>query len=86
MIDSEKEKYGRIIWKAYKENGPSLYRRQVEKLTGLNELQVKAGIIYLLNKQILDDCGYQVIHDPCSTFELTTIGTYLYEIEEVKSK
>lgn len=84
MLDSEKEKYGWIILKTYRDNGPTLYRKQVEKLTGLNEFQVKAGIIFLLNKQMLDDCGYKVIHDPCSTFTLTTIGTYLYEIKEDK--
>ncbi len=84
MLDSEKEAYGRIIWQAFKEHGPSLYRRQVEQLTELNELQVKAGIIYLLNQQILDDVGYKVIHDPCSTFILTNIGTYIYN--EIKKE
>ncbi len=82
MLDSEKEKFGRIIWTAFKEHGPTLYRREVERLTGLNELQVRGGLIYLLNRQILDDVGYKVIHDPCSTFVLTNIGTYLYEIEQ----
>ena len=82
MIDSEKENYGNIIWQTFINHGPSLYRRQIEELTGLNELQVIAGTIYLLNKQILDDVGYAVIYNPCSTFILTNIGEALCQAKE----
>ena len=74
MLDKEKKKYGEIVLDAYRKHGPVLCRFQVDKLTGLNELQSRAGIIYLLNQQILTETGYLDPGDPYSSFELTTLA------------
>lgn len=77
MIDSEKKKYGDMVLDAFLKKGPSLYRYEIDKITGLSALQTRAGIIYLLNKQILTENGALDPMDPCSSFKLTALGAYL---------
>ena len=74
MIDAEKKKYGIIVLNAFLKYGPKLPRFEIDKRTKLNALQSRAGIIYLLNQQILTESGYLDPADPCSTFELTALG------------
>ncbi|MHA2427282.1 MAG: hypothetical protein ACXADB_04575 [Candidatus Hermodarchaeia archaeon] len=74
MIDAEKKECGDIVLNAFLKRGPKLYRHEIDKITGLNELQSRAGIIYLLNKQLLTESGYLDPMDPCSGFELTALG------------